>query len=92
MMCALPERDQINPDEYWRSGGGDDDSDIESIDTNAGIGIVIDTSAIGSILFPSSKFSRLFTELCLIKFFWKLKNNAAKMHSGKCHITFIYSL
>lgn len=47
MMCALPERGQINPDEYWRSGG---DSDIESIDTNAGIGIVIDTSAIGSIL------------------------------------------
>lgn len=51
MMCALPERGQINPDEYWRSaGGGNDDSDIESIDTNAGIGIVIDTSAIGSIL------------------------------------------
>lgn len=47
MMCALPERGQINPDEYWRSAG---DSDIESIDTNAGIGIVIDTSAIGSIL------------------------------------------
>lgn len=49
MMCALPERGQINPDEYWRSGG-ERDSDIESIDTNAGIGIVIDTSAIGSIL------------------------------------------
>lgn len=47
MMCALPERGQINPDEYWRSAG---DSDIESIDTNASIGIVIDTSAIGSIL------------------------------------------
>lgn len=33
-----------------RGGGGGRDSDIESIDTNAGIGIVIDTSAIGSIL------------------------------------------
>lgn len=49
MMCALPERGQINPDEYWRSAG-EGGGDIESIDTNAGICIVIDTSAIGSIL------------------------------------------